>query len=124
MEFAVTAPIVFLLFFAQLEFSRANLIRHSIQSAAYEGARRGIVPGATVADVREAATSILTAVSARDAVVTVDPTVIQPDTSQVTVTIDIPLISNTWGAAKFLRDRTLTSSITLNREMSELTTFE
>ena len=122
-EFAVTAPLVFVLFFAQLEFSRANLMRHSIQSAAYEGARRGIVPGATADDVRTEARTILNAVSARNATITVEPAVILTDTRTVTVTVGISLNENSWGAAKFFENRTLSSSVTLSREVIDLTTF-
>ena len=51
-EFAICAPILFLFFFASLEFSRVNMIRQSVENAVYEGARRGIVPGATAANCR------------------------------------------------------------------------
>ena len=123
-EFAIVSPLVFLLFFAQLEFSRANLMRHSIQSAAYEGARRGIVPGATAADVEEAAQAILNAVSARNAEITISPAVIVHETRAVTVTVDLNLNQNSWGTAKFFRDRTLSSTVTLTRELNDLTMFE
>ena len=54
-EFAICAPILFLFFFASLEFSRVNMIRQSVENAVYEGARRGIVPGATAANCRASA---------------------------------------------------------------------
>ena len=89
-EFAVTAPILFIIFFAMIEFARFNMIRHGIDCAVYEGARRGIVPGATVNDVQGAATSILNAVSAIDGSVTVVPGALTPETTQVTVTVSVP----------------------------------
>lgn len=122
-EFAIAAPLVFTLFFAQLEFSRANLMRHSIQSAAYEGARRGIVPGATANDIRAEALTILNAVSCRNPTITVEPAVILPTTQNVTVTVSISLNENSWGAAKFFKDRNLTSSITLKREVLDYAVF-
>src|SRR5262245_12996460 len=100
-EFAICAPLVFAIFFAQLEFSRANLMRHSIETAAYEGARRGIVPGATANDIRTEALTILNAVSCRNPNISVSPAVILPTTTEVTVTISISLNENSWGAAKF-----------------------
>ena len=72
-EFAITAPILFLIFFAMIEFARFNMIRHGIDSAVYEGARRGIVPGATADDVTLSAEAILRAVSTTNATVTVVP---------------------------------------------------
>jgi Flp pilus assembly protein TadG len=122
-EFAITCPLVFVLFFGQLEFSRANLMRHSIQSAAYEGARRGIVPGASADDVQTEALTILNAVGTRNPTITVAPAVILADTPEVTVTVSISLNNNSWGAAKFFKDRTLSSTVTLKREVIDLTSF-
>ncbi len=115
-EFALTVPILFLVMFAAIEFSRVNTIRHSVANAAYEGARRGIVPGASAADARGAALSILTAVCVREAEVKVNPSVIDADTSEITVTIDVPLNQNGWITPKFFGDDILQSSCTLARE--------
>ena len=115
-EFGLAAPILFLVVFAAIEFSRVNTIRHSVANAAYEGARRGIVPGATETDARGAAWAILNAVCVRDAVVTVDPAVIGADTSEITMTIDVPLNQNGWITPKFFEDDVLKSSCTLARE--------
>lgn len=115
-EFAITVPILFLVVFAAIEFSRVNTIRHSVANAAYEGARRGIVPGATETDARDAALAILTAVCVRDAVVTMNPSVIAEDTSEITMTIDVPLDQNGWITPKFFAGDVLTSSCTLARE--------
>jgi Flp pilus assembly protein TadG len=118
-EFALTVPILFLVVFAAIEFSRVNTIRHSVANAAYEGARRGIVPGATAADARSAASSILTAVCVRDAEVTVSPSVIDADTSEITVSITVPLDQNGWITPKFFEGDILNSSCTLARERYE-----
>ena len=50
-EFAMTAGLAFFFFFAALEFCRVSMMRHTVQNALYEGARIGIVPGATASDV-------------------------------------------------------------------------
>lgn len=115
-EFAVTVPILFLVVFAAVEFSRVNTIRHSVANAAYEGARRGIVPGATATDAQDAAVAILTAVCVRDAEVTLTPAVITADTSEITVKIDVPLDQNGWITPKFFAGDVLTSSCKLARE--------
>ena len=70
-EFALCAPILFFFFFTAFEFSRVNMIRQSIENAAYEGSRRGIVPGATAEDCKNAARVVLNSISARVATVNV-----------------------------------------------------
>ncbi|MEX2092873.1 MAG: TadE/TadG family type IV pilus assembly protein, partial [Pirellulales bacterium] len=70
-EFAICAPILFLFFFASLEFSRVNMIRQSVENAVYEGARRGIVPGATADNCRASAQAVLNSVSTTGATITV-----------------------------------------------------
>ena len=97
------------------------MIRQTANNAAYEGARRAIVPGATAADAFNAATSMLATVGTSDATVTVDPTVIQEDTPQVTVTVTVPMNSNGYVAPNFFKDKTFVSSLTLAREIYEQT---
>ena len=118
-EFAITAPILFLVFFAMIEFARFNMIRHGMDSAVYEGARRGIVPGATADDVKSATETILRAVSTTDATVTVVPGVLTPETTQVTVTVEVPFDSNGWVVPSFFEGTTLSRSCTLSREQLE-----
>ncbi|MGH7199346.1 MAG: hypothetical protein ACREJB_02000, partial [Planctomycetaceae bacterium] len=65
------------------------------------------------------AQSVLDAVGVRNERVTVTPDSIQPDTPEVTVTIEIPLNSNTLVSAKFFRDDTLRRTCTLQRERLE-----
>jgi len=66
-EFAICAPLLFFFFFASLEFSRVNMIRQSVENAVYEGARRGIVPGATAANCQASAQAVLNSISATGA---------------------------------------------------------
>ena len=60
-EFALTAPIVFFLLMGAIELSRANMLRHTTVVAATEGARNGIIPGATSAECHQAAVNELDA---------------------------------------------------------------
>jgi Flp pilus assembly protein TadG len=115
-EFAICAPILFMFFFAALEFSRVNMIRQTIENATYEGSRRGIVPGATADDCRNAAQLVLNTVSVNDAQIDVAPTVITSETSEVTVSISVPTNSNSWVAPVFFKDKTLSNSMTMRRE--------
>src|SRR5262245_4405407 len=115
-EFAICAPILFFFFFAALEFSRVNMIRQSVENAIYEGSRRGIVPGATAADCRTAAQSVLNTVMVRNATITVTPAVITQDTPQVTVAVAVPVNSNSWVVPMFFHGKTVANSMTLRRE--------
>jgi Flp pilus assembly protein TadG len=115
-EFAICAPILFLFTFASLEFSRMNMLRQTVENAVYEGCRRGIVPGATADDVENATQAVLNTVSARAALIEVSPSVITEDTTNVTVSIEVPINSNTWVSPFFFRDRILSSELTMRRE--------
>lgn len=115
-EFAICAQILFMLFFGSLEFSRVHMMRQSVENAVYEGSRRGIVPGATADDCRAAAQLILNAISANGAQIDVTPAVIDDDTTEVTVSITVPMNSNSWVAPLFFKDLTVSGSMTLRRE--------
>jgi Flp pilus assembly protein TadG len=119
-EFAITLPLVLLLFFGSIEFGRVNMLRHSAAQAAYEGARRGIVPGATADDVRAAAAEILDSTFASSYTVTVTPSTITRHTTEVTVNISMPLSDNSWVVPRFFAGATLSKSFTLQREQNEL----
>ncbi len=118
-EFAICAPILFMFFFASLEFSRVNMIRQSIENSVYEGARRGIVPGATADDCRNSAQAVLNSISARDATISVTPSVITKNTSEVTVAVSVPVNNNSWVIPVFFANRSISSAMTLKRERFE-----
>ena len=121
-EFAICAPILFLFFFASLEFSRVNMIRQSVENAVYEGSRRGIVPGATADNCRASAQAVLNSISARDAVINVTPAVITDNTTEVTVSVAVPINNNSWVMPVFFGDKTIASAMTLRRERFDTTT--
>ncbi len=106
-------------FFASLEFSRVNMIRQSVENAVYEGARRGIVPGATADDCRAAAQVVLNSISANGATITVTPSAITKDTPEVTVAVSVPVNNNSWVVPFFFRDKVINGSMTLLRERFE-----
>ena len=116
-EMALTLPLVFSFSFAAVEFGRVNMIRNSMENAAYEGARQGIVPGATASDCIAASTGLLEAVGVQGFDVDVDPVTILEDTSQVTVTVSVPLDANSFVAHRFFAGETMTRATTLSREV-------
>jgi Flp pilus assembly protein TadG len=118
-EFALTAPVFFLFLLAAFEFGWLNVLRHTADNAAYEAARSAMVPGATAAEARAKASSILGIVGTRGATVTVNPSVLTADTDEVTVTIDVPLNQNGLIVPRFTSAKTLRSFSTLRTERAE-----
>lgn len=116
-EMALTAPLLFLLIFAGMEFSRANMIRNAGGLAALEGARAGVVPGASAQDCIESAESELAILSINGATVNVTPNVINYNTPDVTITVSIPLSQNALPLSRFVIGKTLVQSIKLKREI-------
>ena len=115
-EFAICCPILFLFTFASLEFSRVNMIRQTVENSVYEGCRRGIVPGATAEDVEDATQLVLNTISTQNAEITVEPTVITEDTTDVTVSVEVPINDNCWVAPFFFADKRVDSTLTMRRE--------
>ena len=111
-EFAIVAPIFFTLVIASLEFGRLNIIRHTADQAAYEAARFAMVPGATAAEAKSKAESMLKVVGARDSKITI----VGPTDDKVTVTVDVPLNKNGWIAPKFTKNKTIHATSTLKTE--------
>lgn len=95
-EVALILPVLFLFIFASFEFSRLNMLKHLAGAAAYEGAREGIVIGATADDVSTRVNAILTAGSVYDATITTTPSTITAATTEVVVQVTIPVDGNFW----------------------------
>ena len=106
-EFALVAPLVFTLFFGCYELARANLMQHAAESAAYEGARVGIIPGAEPGEVRAAAESVLTSVGVKVFDVEVSPGTITRETEKITVQIKVPFTETSFDGQCTLNRETL-----------------
>ncbi|MFG0261545.1 MAG: TadE/TadG family type IV pilus assembly protein [Novipirellula sp. JB048] len=118
-EFALAFPILLLFAFAGIEFSRVNMIRNTAINAAYEGARKGIVPGATASECEQAATQLLGFVDISGGSAVVTPSTIQADTKSVTVTVTVPITStNSFIAPQYFMGKEIVTSVTLPREMT------
>lgn len=115
-EFAIVAPVFFLVLMAMFEFSRLNVLRHTADNAAYEAARVAMVPGATAADATAEAQRLMNIIGARGTNVSITPALITRDTTEVTVSVAVPLDRNGWVVPRFTRGRTLTSQSTLRTE--------
>jgi len=115
-EFALMAPIMFMFFIACIEFSRANMLRNSMSIAAYEGARKGIIPGSTAAQVEATARASLASAGIVPESVVVNPAVLTQTTPVVTVTITALGSKNLWISPMFTKGMKLTKSSSLSRE--------
>jgi Flp pilus assembly protein TadG len=112
-EFALTAPILFLFLFATLEFGRYNMILQTTNEAAFEAARACIVPGAAASDGETAGRNIINAAGLSGGTVTINPATITTTTPQVTATVTVSITSNLWTSALFCKSGTTTKSCTL-----------
>jgi len=118
-EFAITAGVALLFFFASFEFCRVAMIRHTVDNAVYEGARVGIVPGATSREVQTKATQILKTLGLRNATVSVTPKKIRDTTDQLTVDITVPVDKNTFGVSLFFTGKQVRRELTMLRETAK-----
>ena len=115
-EFAIVTPLLFLLFFASMEFCRVAMIRHTADNAVYEGCRVGIMPGATTTEVRAETETILNTLGLNNVGITVTPPTIDRDTDEVTVQVTVPLDDNSFVPNQFVAGRSVTRELTLRRE--------
>lgn len=115
-EFAMTAPLAFLLLFGALELGHANMVYHSAEAAAYEGARKGIVPGATAAECISQTDEMLRLCRVSGATVTVTPNNLTPADPSVTVRVEVPYRSNSIVVPFFTRNLVINRECKLSRE--------
>ena len=115
-EVALCIPVLLMIFFACYEIGRANMILHATESAAYEGARVGIIPGTTPEKIRSSTSQILRTIGVSDFRIEVIPDVIDNDTPEVQVRVSVPLRNNMALPGIFFEDPTFTGSTTLSRE--------
>jgi len=119
-EFAVVAPVFFLLIFGMIEFGRMVMVQQIITNASREGARVGVLDGATTSGVVTQVTNYLDGSGISGATVTVDP---NPPTDAswgepVTVDVSVPFGQVSWLPAPMFvgGDMELTASTSMRRE--------
>lgn len=119
-EFALTAPVLFLFVFAGIEFSRANMLIHTASIAATEGARRGIIAGATAESCYQAAQDELVAVGIDQASIVVQPGTIDESTQMITVGVRVPLgLGNGYVTPKFFLGKEVVRTVSITREAKD-----
>lgn len=95
-EFAVAVSVLMVVVFASIEFARLNILKHSIEHASYLAARRGVITGANVNDVKQVVQDHLAILNVTGSTVTVTPDLIKDDTQMIVVNIDVPVTGNSW----------------------------
>jgi Flp pilus assembly protein TadG len=120
-EFAIVAPLFFLLVFGMVEFGRMVMIQQVITNASREGARKAVLDGASSSSVKSAVVTYMAngGVTIATSNVTIDPS--DPTTaaagSPVTVTVSVPFSQVSWlPSPMFLGGRQMTASTVMRRE--------
>ncbi len=118
-EFAIVAPLFFLLVFGMIEFGRMMMVQQVITNASREGARQAVLDGATTQEVTTVVTDYLANGSVSGATVTIDPN--PPGNAAfgapVTVNVSVPFDQVSWLPAPwFLGGTTLAASTVMRRE--------
>jgi Flp pilus assembly protein TadG len=124
-EFALIAPLLFLLMLGMVELGRAVMVMQIVTNAAREGARFAVIDGpasspTTAAVVQNYVATYLTSAGlpSSAATILVDP---EPssatDGTQVTVTVSIPYSAVSWiPATRFMTGRTLSARVIMCRQ--------
>src|SRR3954468_22877122 len=108
-EFAIVAPVFFLMVIGFIEFGRAMMVQQVLINASRVGARQATTSGATTGQVQAAVQAYTTGVAVNGVAVTVSP---EPSTaaagSTITVNASVPFSSVSWmKSAWFLGGKTL-----------------
>ena len=119
-EFAIIAPVFFLLIFGMIEFGRMVMVQQILTNASREGARIAVLDGTTGAEVLTTVDHYLQSARVGGADVTVDPT--EPSTAgygePVTVSVTVPFGQVSWLPSSFFgnSDTELTAATVMRRE--------
>ncbi len=116
-EFALVAPIFFLVTFICIEFCRLNMIRNLVQDAAYFAARSAMVPGATSPEAIAEANRILGFMNTEGASVIInEDQPLDDDSTVISVTVTVPASENSLFIPKFTGDIEFSSTATMRTE--------
>jgi Flp pilus assembly protein TadG len=121
-EFAVVAPVLFLLVLAIFEFGRGIMVIHLLTNAARQGCRVGVIEGKSTSDITTVVNASLSScgISGDTATILVNDGSADASTAQagdeITVKVTVPYSKVTWvPVAKFLTGN-LSGQYTLRRE--------
>lgn len=119
-EFAVVAPIFILLLFGMIEYGRMVMVQQMLTNATREGARRAVLDGTTLANVRSTVQDYLSSgnITVNNGEITCVP---DPSAASfgdpVTVSLTVPFSRVSWlPAPLFLGSTNMTASSVMRRE--------
>jgi Flp pilus assembly protein TadG len=123
-EFAVAAPVFFVMVLGIVELGRACMVNELLTEAARRACRQGILEGTSSAAIKQAATDYLTTVgingetagvSVNDAPVDTVEAQNMPAYTEITVQVTVPASGVTWVPTWFLSGN-LSGQYTMRRE--------
>ncbi|TWT78160.1 TadE-like protein [Posidoniimonas polymericola] len=117
-EFALIAPLFFMLLLGSIELSRGFMVQQVLTNASRVGAREAITLSATQSGVQSEVTSYCSGMGVDNTVVTITPS---PSTAragdEMSVTVSVPYSDITWlPAPQFLAGQTLTATSVMRKE--------
>ncbi len=117
LEFAVAAPVVFLIIFGCIEITRMSLLLNLAQDACYDAARHAMVEGATTAEATARAQQVLALFGTRNATIQINNGAgITSTSTHVQVNISVPMRDNAYVLKYFYTNRFINASIKLKLE--------
>lgn len=117
-EFAIVAPLFFMLVFGCIEFGRALMVQQILTNASRVGAREAITLNATESEVISVATTYAnnTSVNGVNVSVTPNPSTADPG-DMVSVTVAVPFSNVSWIPAPwFMGGTSLTATSVMRKE--------
>lgn len=123
-EFAVVAPIFFLIVMGLIEIGRACMVTELLTEAARRACRQGVIDGTSSDAIQAAATNFLTSmgINGESANVYVNDTLAgtsnvstMPSYTEITVVVTVPIADVTWTPIRFVTG-SLTGQYTMRRE--------
>jgi Flp pilus assembly protein TadG len=125
-EFAIVAPVFFLMIFGMIEYGRLVMVQQILTNATREGARRAVLQDATTSTVKTVVRNYLTNASINgdnpnlSINVTPEPQTATAADESITVSLSLPFKDVSWlPAPMFLKATTLNASSVMRRETFE-----
>ena len=126
-EFAIVAPVFFLMILGMIEIGRGVMVQQIITNASREGARLAVLPDTTTSEVTDRVDEILLNASISGATTEIlnanDETINPEDIGfgeVIKVTVSIPFNQVSWlPSSKYLGDKTLTSTTVMRGERTQ-----
>ncbi len=117
-EFALIAPVFFLLVIGMIEVGRALMVQQVLINAAREGARQATLPLATDAQVTATVSNYLAAAGIKGSTPTLSPTLASTPASgaPLSLTITVPFAQVAWSPPMLFNGKSLSATVVMIKE--------